>query len=269
MATAFHFDGTDMSGSTYGCVLERDAWEILAAPQVYVQSVAQAYGGVGRHGGFGSRNFSLPVVVIGTSRSDLLTKLDSIKTKLNPAQGEKQLKFDTFGDRYWNAILSGPIKQEFLGLVAARLALEFIAPDSRAYSTTTRSSPDFSITTNPQTMTVESGPTVVAGTADADCVWIIKNTSGGAVTSLTLNNTTKNEGVTWAGTLGNNEWLRITTSTGLVEKSTDSGANWTNVMGNITGSFVLPTLKAGVANSMTLTGIGTATVTLTYTARYL
>jgi len=269
MANSFHYNSVDMSGSGYGCTVLQGPHPFLGPPMTDIRGVAQSFGGVARCGGYGPRDLSFDILVLGTSRSDMQTKLDAIKTALDPLNGAKTLRFDRQSDRYWYAILTGSIAEEPRGNYACFLTLPFMAADSRAYSTTTRSSPDFTITTTPQTLTVESGPTAVSGTADADCVWVIKNTSGSTVTSLILNNTTKSESVTWTGSLLNGSWLRIDTDRGVIETSTDSGANWSVNMTGVSGSFVLPTLKPGVTNSVTLTGLSAGTVTLTYTARYL
>lgn len=271
MSTSFHYDGTDMSGSTYGLLVERSPWDILAAPSVDVQEVAQWFGGVSHFGGYGPRALPVEAVCIGTSRSNLLTKLDAIKYKLDPVYGEKTIKFDAFSDRYWYGRLVAPIGMEFLGLDAARLKLSFVAPDSRAWSTSGRTSPDFTIASDPDDFTVEAAA-AVAGTARPECVWIVK--AGASATQVILANTTTNESVTWNGSLSNGHWLRITTglsgwSVAPVEKSTDSGSSWASAMSGVTGSFVFPVLKPGAQNTVTVTGVSAGTLTLSYTPRYL
>lgn len=269
MSQSMHYNGTDLSGSTYGLTVLADSFPLSAQPQVDVQGVAQWFGGVSRAPGFGPLTIPVKCVVTGSSASDLASKLDALKYLLNPRNGEKTLKFDYMSDRYWYAVLANPGALSAHGVTWKEFDLVFVAGDCRAYSTTTRSSPDFTVTASPHSMTVESGPTAVAGTAQADPVWIIKNTSGGTVTSLTLNNSTAGESVTWTGSLANGNWLKIDIARGVVEKSTDSGATYTNVMSGVSGSFVLPSLTGGVANTVVLTGFSAATVTLTYTARYI
>jgi len=267
MSQSMHYNGTDLSGSTYGLTVLEDSFPLMGQPQTDVQGIAQWYGGVSRCPGFGPLVIPVSCVVTGSSASDLMAKLDALKYLLNPKNGEKTLRFDWLSARYWYAVLSNPGALSAVGVTWKRFDLVFVAGDSRAYSTTNRTSPDFTINSNPYSMTVESGPTAVAGTAPADCVWVIKNTSGGTVTSLTLNNETTQESMTWVGSLANGNWLRISTATGLVEKSTDSGANWSASM-TLSGAFILPTVQGGVANTVTLTGFSAATVTLAYTARY-
>lgn len=264
MALSMHYNGTDLSGASYGLtVLETEA-PFMAKPQVDVQGVAQWFGGISRSPGFDALTIPVPCVVSGSSASDLLTKLDALRLVLNPRNGQKTLKFDYMSNRYWYAVLANPGDLSAVGVSWKKFNLVFVAGDSRAYSTSDRATPDFTINTNPYTMTETP-----AGTATADPIWIIKNTSGGTVTSLTLNNTTTVESVTWVGSLANGDWLKVDIPRGVIEKSTDSGANYTDSMSGVSGSFILPTLKPSVVNSITLTGFSAATVVLTYTARYL
>lgn len=268
MSNSFSYNSTDCGGSTYGVtVLESDIC-MLSQPNTSIVPVALSFGGVSRGNGYQPLSIALKVVVTGSSASDFMSKMDALKYLLDPRNGEKKLALDYITDRYWYAILNSKIDVPGPGIYHKQFDLEFIAADSRAYSTTNRTSPDFTISSSPQTLTVESGPTAVAGTAPADPVWTIKNTSGGTITTLTLNNTTTSESTTWVGSLANGNWLRITVATGLVEKSTDSGATWATAM-TLTGSFTLPTLAGGVANIVTLTGLSSGTVVLAYTARYL
>lgn len=269
MSQSMHYNAVDLSGSSYGLTVLEESFPLMAQPQVDVQGIAQWFGGMSRAPGFGPLTIPVKCVVTGSSASDLLSKLDALRYLLNPRNGEKTLRFDWLSTRYWKAVLANPGALSAVGVTWKQFDLVFVAADCRAYSTTDRSSPDFTVVATPHSMTVESGPTAVAGTAPCDPVWVIKNTSGGTVTTLTLNNSTTGESVTWTGSLANGNWLKVDIARGVVEKSTDSGANWTNAMGGVTGSFVLPTLSGGVANTVVLTGFSAATVVLTYTARYL
>ena len=196
MANSFSFNSTDLGGANYGLTVLENSFPFLAQPNIDVRIVAQQFGGVSRFGSFGTLVIPIRCVVTGSTAADLWTKMDAIRTILDPQLGEKNLQLDWITDRYWKALLGSSIEAGISGVYHKEFDMRFVASDSRAYSTTTRSSPDFTITTTPQTLTVESGPTAVVGTADADCVWVIKNTSGSTVTSLILNNTTKTQNVT-------------------------------------------------------------------------
>ena len=269
MANSFTFGTTSVSSATYRLTVLDDAeFPLLASPRVFTREAAQGFGGASRYGGLSPLTIPISVVVSGDDPADLWTKLDALKTLLDPSAGEQNLYLDWVPNRYWKAMLVSEISMPSYGAVHKKFQLVFRASDPRAYSTTARSTPNFTISSDPDTMTIEAAA-VVAGNTDADCVWIIDNTSGGAVTSLTLNNTTKVESVTWTGSLADTNWLRIDTARGVIEKTVDDGANYTDAMSGVSGTFVLPTLKAGSSNSVTISGFSGATVGLTYTARYL
>lgn len=269
MANSMHYNSIDLSGSSYGLTVLEETFPLQAQPQTDVQGVAQWYGGVSRSPGFGPLMIPVRCVVGGDSASDLVAKLDALKYALNPRNGEKTLRFDWMSTRYWKAVLSNIGDLSAHGVRWKEFDLAFVAGDCRAYSTTNRTSPDFTVNSDPYSMTVESGPTAVAGTAPCDPVWVIKNTSGGNVTSFTLENETTGDSISWAGTLANNDWIRLDIARGVVEKSTDSGANWTNANSGVVGSYADIVLSGSVTNTVTLTGFSAATVVLTYTARYL
>lgn len=271
MANSIHFNSVDLSGSSYGFTLAAGSRPWMPDPRVDVRGPAEGFKGSARFGGFDPLEIALEGYVIGSSRSDFLSKMDALVSVLDPTAGLKTLRLDERSDRYWKAMLVRPLRLlEQKGLAAGRVQLIFEAPDPRAWSTTARTTPDFSITTDPQTMTVESGPTAVVGTAPAECVWILKNTSGGDVTAFELENTTRSESVAWAGTLANGHWVKIDTELGTMLKSTDSGSTWpTNMLDGVSGAFDLPKLTGGVVNSVDLSGCSAATVVLQYTARYL
>lgn len=102
------------------------------------------------------------------------------------------------------------------------------------------------------------------GTQLTDMVFIAKN-GAASCASVQLANAATGETVLWSNTLNANEWLRLTSETQRAEVSTDSGATWTKNNANMTG--VIPQLKGGVSNVLTLTGPTTGTYDITYTAR--
>lgn len=104
----------------------------------------------------------------------------------------------------------------------------------------------------------------VGGTQITDWVLIVKN-GAASCASVVVANAATSETVTWANTLAANTWLRFTSQTQRVETSTDSGANWTKNNANLTG--LIPQLKGGVSNVITITGPTTGTYEYTYTAK--
>lgn len=262
MADSLRFDSYDLSGTSYGLKVLEDSFPLMAAPMIDTRQIAQGFGGVSRHDGYGSLSIPVPALIIGDSVSDLWSKMDAIKLLMDPNNGEKNLQFDFIPNRYWKAILSSPLEMPGPGVTWKRVQMEFLASDPRAYSTSDRSTPDFTINSTPDQFTE-----AVAGTATADPIWIVK--AGASVTSVILENATTGESVTWTGTLSSGHWLKFNTVLGTIEKSTDSGANYTNVATGITGSFVLPKLRGGFTNTINVTGVSAGTLTLTYTARYI
>lgn len=104
----------------------------------------------------------------------------------------------------------------------------------------------------------------VTGTQLTDAVYLIKN-GAASCASVQINNASTGETVLWANTLPATHWLRLTSATQRIEVSTDSGTNWTKNNTNVTG--IIPKLKGGEDNVITLTGPTTGTHNITYTAR--
>jgi len=102
------------------------------------------------------------------------------------------------------------------------------------------------------------------GTRITDWVFTVKN-GAASCASVTLANTTLGETVIWSNTLAANAWLRLSSATQRAEVSTDSGANWTKNNANMAG--IIPRIKGGVSNTITLTGPTTGTHEYSYTAK--
>ena len=270
MSNSMHYNGTDLSGTTYGLTVVRPTpRRIVANPILSSNNVPQSYGGLAYCGGFGMVEIGATVVCEGSSISDLASKMDALKYLLNPMNGEKSIRFDHQSDRYWLGRLMNEIEAADIGDRSSQFDLRFLCSDSRAYGTTDRSSPDITISATPQVLTIEAAAAVV-GTAPTNPTWVIKNTSGATVSSLSLANATTGETWAWTGTLINTTgWLRITTGLGgKTEVSTNSGGAWSDSNLGVTGQG-FPTLAGNVQNSLTLTGLSGGTVVLTYTPRYL
>lgn len=102
------------------------------------------------------------------------------------------------------------------------------------------------------------------GTQLTDMVFIVKN-GASSCAQVQLSNAATGETVTWANTLAANYWLRFNSQTQRAEVSADSGSNWTKSMANMTG--LIPQLKGGVSNVLSLVGPTTGTYDITYTAK--
>lgn len=102
------------------------------------------------------------------------------------------------------------------------------------------------------------------GTQITDWALTLKNGATPAV-AVQVSNALTGETVLWSNTLNANEWLRLSSATQRIEVSTDSGANWTRRNENVTG--LIPQIKGGVSNAITITGLSGATADYTYTAK--
>lgn len=102
------------------------------------------------------------------------------------------------------------------------------------------------------------------GTQITDMVFIVKN-GAASCASVQLANAATGETVTWANTLAATYWLRFSSATQRAEVSADSGGTWTKNNANMTG--LIPRLKGGVSNVLTLTWPTTGTYDITYTAK--
>jgi len=110
---------------------------------------------------------------------------------------------------------------------------------------------------------------VVGGTTTAYPEITITAPAGGLAGPIAITNVTRDETLTYTGSLGNAHKLRVRTdySNQGVHKSTDGGTTWTDVIGSVDpGPF--PALTAGVENSWSITGIDTATIDFNYRVRY-
>jgi len=102
------------------------------------------------------------------------------------------------------------------------------------------------------------------GTQLTDWVLTIKN-GATAAASVGVSNAYTGESVIWANTLAVNAWIRFNSATQRIDVSTDSGANWTRRNENATG--LIPQIRGGVSNVITITGVVGATADYSYTAK--
>lgn len=265
MGNSFHFNSTDLSGSTYGVTVTRASWPVISSPLLDVQQVSFGTS-ITQKAGYSPRTFNVPVIIEGDDQDDLQDKLDSLCSLLT-SDVERSIRFDNWqSDRYWLARYTGGLEAvEFMGNDAVSAVLSFIAPDPHAFSTTERTSPDISINAEPKTFNMESSAPV-GGNWYAKPVWIVKATNGAS--SVTFTNSTTGETLTYAASLANGDWLKIDTAYQHVQKSTNSGSTYTDSMTAVSGRF--PTLKGGVQNSITISGVTSGgTLTATYRARYI
>lgn len=272
MANSFHFNGVDLSGSTYGLTVLKTDLPYISNTEVDVTNIPYSYGGVSNQSFLNAEDISFDAQITGTSAANLQTKLDALALLFfQRRQLETTLKFDALSDRYWKVRIVSRIPRSPRGLVDAVLPLNFVAPDPRAFSVSDTSQSE-SIVTDPDVFPFPAAGNI-AGTSQADPIWYIRNQTGGAVTSITLANAATSDTITWTGSLSSGFWLKINTDQRiqLVQESTASGSDPTALsfndsMTGVTGTF--PVFEAGQSNSMTVTGISTGTLRADYTVRF-
>lgn len=267
MAHSIAWNSTDLAGASYGLTVVSPVFPVAAPQTLDLQSVPYAPD-IAQMKHDGARLFPVDVVIVGTSTADMESKLDSLNA-LFKVNADRTLEFDDyFNGRYWNVRYQGGLESAaFEGDRVCRASLTFIANDPHAFDTTERTSPDFTLTGTSDTATVESGAGP-GGTATIKPEWILKDPTPTGASSIVVNNTTTGESITWPNNLADNEWLKIDTDAQHISKSTDSGANYTDSMGGVTGTF--PTLDPTQQNSVTVSGMTAGmTLTLTYRKRYL
>jgi hypothetical protein len=104
----------------------------------------------------------------------------------------------------------------------------------------------------------------VAGTQIADAEYLIKN-GAASCASVQIANAQTGESVIWNNTLAADAWIRFRSATQRVDISANDGATWTKSNTGTTG--VIPRLRGGINNTVTITGPTTGTREITYTAR--
>jgi len=267
MARSLYFNGTDLSGASYGVTVLRHAVSFTAAPRVERYMIGNRQGGFSQGGFLGARKISCECIVTASSNDDLDDKLDAIKLLMDPRAGDKSIRFDHMNDRYYLGRLDGDIDFEYIGPNSALLELQFLCanPVAFASSETTQS---ITIDASPDTNAVPASGSV-AGTDYSYPVWKFQNSSGGALSSITLNNSTTGEVIKVDYALPNGHYLRIDSSRQRVESSTDN-TTWTSRMSSINTNYTrFPRIKAAVSNSIVVTGANGCALTVTYRARFL
>jgi len=269
MANSLAYDSVDLGGASYGLTLLRTPLPRFPSPVLDIQTPAQGRG-FSQGVNYDPRVMALPMGLAASSHADIQTKLDALALVLD-VTADKKIQLDQITDRYWMGRLNAPIESFRRGSVGAGFMLEFLLADRAAYSTTEEDN-TFSIVSDPDTFNVESAA-AVAGTDFVYPVWYIRNTTGGNITTLTLNNTTTSESLTWNATLEDNRWLKIDLTNFVISKSASTNADATaetysaSMGGWATGS-VWPRLQPNVQNAMSVSGLSSGTARWIYRARF-
>lgn len=225
---------------------------------------------------FTTRTIRIQCTVRADTKSELQSRMDSIKGLLNPILTDKVITIDAIEDRRFIGRLKSMSEPTVKGrwAFAFRMTFECMA-ETQSIDETNAS---IAIATDPDTLAI-SAPSGNASRIPTE--FYLRNETGATLTSvtITLSNDTTNETIEWKGTIQDDYWLRIGTLgddgrfQGTLEVSTTNGADpealeWVDArVGYQSGEW--PRLKGGVENSMTVTGISTGTLEHTYRDRYL
>ena len=239
------FNGIDLS--IYGLTVTNQNLDIFKQVPDAVQLTNKAYG-------FGDtripKSADIKITVTGTTRDDVKSKLDSIKSVLNE-RDSKHLVLDTQADRYYIARFVS-LDGAFVFPMVFAGTLSFICYDPLAYSVNETSS-DFSIDANPKTIIETAGGTayiepVFTLVADADLTGTIK-----------VENLETLEELQWTGSLATGEDLEIDVENWIVKKT------GTPDMATVSGQF--PRLLQG-SNQIKITAFS-GSLNITYRNRYV
>lgn len=263
--------------SDYGVTVNLEKFELLLKAQADVQSVPYGFAGTSWGTHYPPKNITLPCWLVGTSWQDTKRKARNLSYLLNKnrlvALRLEDLDFLQWDDAttssvYWLVRYMGGAPSNIYGM-GLTFDLEFIAPDPRAF-TVSETTQSVSLSGNTNFNVPASG--VVQGNVEPDVTWIVKPTGSGATSPLVLTNTTRDEAITWGNTLTTAQWLRFRAHATLekVDRSSDSGASYTEQMGSLMAGSRFPKLDPNAQNACSITGVAsTGTLDISYRARYL
>lgn len=255
---SFTFDGIDLGVfATYGLTVVRP-YDTEALPQMRVdeRDLAQADGAATQGSSYRAGRFSIHYAIRSTSWGNTTTKIRNVAGVLDRSQtGEKSLVFDAEVDRIWTARMVGSFRPE-RHTTGATGVIEFLV--NPPFSAAVGATADEDEVTGQTDIVIANG-----GDTETDVVWIIKNDATESA-SLTLNNLTRGEVVTWAHVLGADEWLKIDTSDWSVQVTSNDGGDYTNSATGVTGTP--PRLDPG-NNTLRVQGLVTGDLAWSFFAK--
>jgi predicted phage tail component-like protein len=251
MANSLSFGGTALS--TYGLYVTSDDAYISSQLIETSQLQDKAFASSPKKE---ARTITLDVCVKGSSLSDLISNIDSLKRVLMLGVTAEELILDILPSRYFNALCSG-FAPKIDTTTTMSGTLSFLCADPRAYAVTPTSS-DFNIDADPKTITETPG-----GSAYIQPVWTL--TAGETLTDaeIILKNETTDETFTITLSMVDEDVLVINSQTFEVE------LNGVNVIADMADAAVFPRLSPGIANTITVTGFSTTgTLNISYRDTY-
>jgi len=261
---------TDCASSTYGVTISIADLGMSGAPTLGMKQALSSFGGRGSSRSRQSRTITCTARLVGRDADDVRDKLRAFNYLLDTVGGEKSLRFDDFDPDVFSMVFSGEgqVPAAKLGQLIYEFELSFVAPDPRSYSRTEKSL-SFMLDSSPKTITVEASGTAVGANAQTDPVWVLTNGTGGAVANVTLNNTTIGTSITVALELADTDKLRLDRPRWITERQVSGVGAWGSAQSAVDATGIPPALLPLVENSVTVTGIDSGTLTVTYRERYL
>jgi len=273
MSNSITWDGVDFAA--YNLRVEDYTIPFLANPIFATHQTAQ--GDVQ----FTSVNTAEKAIILncyisGTSQTDLRTNMESVLQRMNPILTDKTLLIDKVPDRRFVGRVSNISAPEIKGMWGFTFTITIQAmSESQATSETNTSQ---AIATDPDTLTFSS---ITGNVSRIPAEFYVRNETGASLISSTIviSNDTTNESITWIGTLNDDHWLRFGNIDALgrfessISVSDGNGADpeaetYSSVLsGYDSGDWLR--LKGGVDNDITVAGVSTGTLEITYRGRYI
>jgi len=251
------FDGYDTN------VIVNDVDPELSGPyQVDYHEIAYKNGGIALGKFKNARNIIVTGTIHGNTHENLIENIDSLNNILNVDE-PKQLRFDKrWSNRYWNAIPNGHVTINELRNLAVQFEITFLAPDPFAYSLD-ETEEQYNITDDPDSFIVESPD----GTEIINIGCLVITTAPEDIDHLIIKNDETNTEIEYTGTLKENDMLNVDSEKNIIEKSTDGGSTWINVMNDV-GKIDWLTVKPNINNTFIVEGANELIVDIKYRGKY-
>lgn len=205
--------------------------------------------------------WTVPCRIHAASESEVRSRLESI-LYLMQSDEDQQLIFDSRPEIYWMVSAIEPAQARWDAAQSSMLIdLVFQLSDPTGYAVT-ETEQVFTVTSDPQTFSVLSG-SLENGSVAPWPTWILE--AGESAIGFSLTNNTTGQAFSDTTDLTTGDMVKLDSK--LQEKFTGvDGIAWDR--DNSGGSGTVPRLKPRVTNSVTVTGIADATLTLRYRERF-
>ncbi len=268
MALSLTYNGVDLSGSSYGVTVVRGPMQVAGPSQLFYHNTPARHGGFAAGTGFYEpRIIECTLHVLGTSWSNLKTKLDNLSWAMRPELGNVAIVFDQASDRRWVGMFMGDIAEEPIGNGAVQFTARFLVPSGVAESASAITQ-SVTIDASPKTFNVPATGSV-AGTTHALPVWKLRNTHASTISTFTLANTTTSETLTVNYSIPQNAYVKVDTEQELISYSTDDVTYTVIMSARSNTNKTFPRLVPAAANACSVTGFVAGTLSIDYRARYL